>query len=145
MKINKVQNVNVEKIKGKENIDTDSIMFTELLTKKRDKQTLEKLNKLIEDIRSLGKDLVEKRTVDNLLRYKKMIREFKKEAMEYSLRLEKQGGFRRGGRTKILKIVKKVDEKLIQLTDEVLSKEKKGLNILKLVGEIEGLLIDIYT
>ena len=43
------------------------------------------------------------------------------------------------------KIIKKVDEKLLELADAVISKEQKGLKVLDLVGEIRGLLLDLYA
>ena len=45
----------------------------------------------------------------------------------------------------MFKIVKVIDEKLLDLTDEIIAKEKKGLDILKCVGEIQGLLVNIYA
>ena len=48
-------------------------------------------------------------------------------------------------RTKIYKIVKEVDKALIDLTNSVLDKEKNSLDILSRVGEIKGLLINMYT
>jgi len=76
---------------------------------------------------------------------KKLVKKFLEEAVQNGLQLEEQRGFNRRGRTKIYKIVKEVDSKLIDLTNTVLDKEKKGLDILNKVGEIKGLLINIYT
>jgi hypothetical protein len=145
LKVNKVQNFNIEKTKVNQNTNSDKLLFTELMAQKKDEKTIERLNKLINDIQKQGKALAEKRTVNELMRYKKMVKEFLDEAVEYGLSLEKRGGFRFGGRTRLLKIIKTVDKKLVEITDEIINREKKGLDILKLVGEIEGLLIDIYT
>jgi uncharacterized protein YaaR (DUF327 family) len=41
--------------------------------------------------------------------------------------------------------VKEVDTKLVDLTNDILQKEKNSLNLLKRVGEIQGLLINMYT
>ncbi|MER2259066.1 MAG: DUF327 family protein, partial [Priestia megaterium] len=35
--------------------------------------------------------------------------------------------------------------KLVDLTNDILQKEKDSLNLLKRVGEIQGLLINMYT
>lgn len=43
-----------------------------------------------------------------------------------------------------MSVVQVVDEKLVELTEEVMSKEKNSLNILGKIGEIKGLLINIY-
>ncbi|MES9803355.1 DUF327 family protein, partial [Priestia megaterium] len=42
-------------------------------------------------------------------------------------------------------LVKEVDTKLVDLTNDILQKEKDSLNLLKRVGEIQGLLINMYT
>ena len=60
-------------------------------------------------------------------------------------KLEEQRGLGWRGRTKVYKIVKEVDKKLIDLANTVLEKEQNGLDILGLVGEIKGLLVNIYT
>jgi len=45
----------------------------------------------------------------------------------------------------VYKLVKEVDTKLVDLTNDILQKEKDSLNLLKRVGEIQGLLINMYT
>jgi uncharacterized protein YaaR (DUF327 family) len=123
----------------------DSVVFQEMMNQKREDRQNERFNELLDHIDKQGKKLAEKQTIANLIDYKKMVKEFVSEAVDHGLKLEKQGGFRRGGRSKIFKIVKKIDEKLLDLTDEILDNEKKGLDVLSCVGEIQGLLINIYT
>ncbi|MTI46618.1 YaaR family protein [Sporosalibacterium faouarense] len=145
MKINRIERSSIEKIKSKDQTVSDKVSFKELMSEKRDQKTVERLTGLLNDIKDQGKILSEKRTVDNLMKYKKMVKEFMDEAVDHGLNLEKRGGFRRGGRSRILKIVSQVDKKLMEVTDAVIKDEKKGLNILRLTGEIEGLLINIYA
>jgi len=145
MKINRVDKSRVNNVKAKNNTYSEKVSFKELMSEKRDSKTVERLSQLLDDIKSQGKLLADKRTVDNLMKYKKMVKEFMDEAVEYGLKLDKRGGFRRGGRSRILKIVSQVDKKLLEVTDAVIKEEKKGLNILKLVGEVEGLLLNIYA
>lgn len=145
MKINRVERARVDKVQKKEQSTSDKVSFKELISDKRDQKTVERLNGLLNDIKDQGKVLSEKRTIDNLMKYKKMVKEFMDEAVEHGLNLEKRGGFRRGGRSRILKLVSQVDKKLLEVTDAVIKDEKKGLNLLKLTGEIQGLLINIYA
>lgn len=145
MDVQKVGKVGVDKIKGKKNTPTESISFQEVISKGRNQIVHDRLTKLVQEIEDQGKILAENQTVDHLRKYKKKVQEFLKDAVENGLQLEEQRGFNRRGRTKIYKIVKEVDSKLIDLTNTVLDKEKKGLDILGLVGEIQGLLINIYT
>ena len=145
MEVNRVSKTGLNRIQKKEDLVTESISFTEVMGTKRENLVYEKMTKMMSAIEDQGKVLAESRTVEDLKKYKKLVKEFMDGAVKNGLRLEEQRGFNRRGRTKVYKIVKEVDKKLIDLTNAVLEKEKKGINILNLVGEIKGLLINIYT
>lgn len=145
MEVQRVSRTNTDKIKNKENVPTESISFQEVISKNRQQAVYEKLSQMVEEIEGQGKKLSEHRTVDDLRKYKKMVKDFMDEAVNNALKLEEQSGFNRRGRTKVYKIVKEVDKKLLELTNTLLDKEKNGLDILQSVGEIQGLLINIYT
>lgn len=145
MEVQRVGKTDVNRIRKKEEVAAGSVSFTEVMEKKRENLVHEKMMRLMEDIEDQGKTLADSRTIEDLKKYKKLVKEFMEDAINNGLQLEQQRGFNRRGRTKVYKIVKEVDSKLIQLTNAVLDKEKKGLEILNLVGEIKGLLINIYT
>lgn len=145
MEVQRVSRTSTDKIKSKDNLPAESISFQEVISKNRQQAVYEKLSKLVEEIEGQGKKLSEHRTVDDLRRYKKMVKDFMDKAVNNALKLEEQSGFNRRGRTKVYKIVKEVDKKLVELTNTLLDKEKNGLDILQSVGEIQGLLINIYT
>ena len=133
------------RLQKKESIPAESISFTEVMGKKREEVLYAKMTKMMQDIEDQGKILSKSQTVEDLKKYKKLVKEFMEDAVNNGLKLEEQRGFNRRGRTKVYKIVKEVDNKLIDLTNAVLDKEKNGLNILNLVGEIKGLIINMYT
>src|SRR5690606_14339196 len=145
MEIQKVGRAGIDKVKGKNQVPQESISFQEVMAKGRQQTVYEKLQQMVVEIEEQGKTLAEHRTVDELRKYKKMVKEFMEEAVNNGLKLEEQRGFNRRGRTKVYKIVKEVDKKLIDLTNAVLDKERKGIDILNMVGEVKGLLINMYT
>lgn len=145
MEVNKVGRTGFDKIKPKHEVPSESISFSELMHKKREETRMEKINKLIQDIEDQGKLLAETSTVEELLKYKKLIKEFMDDAVKNGLAIEERRGFNRRGRTKIYKMITEVDKKLLELTDAVIKKEDKGLKVLDLVGEIKGLLINVYA
>ncbi|MFE8701667.1 YaaR family protein [Cytobacillus sp. FJAT-54145] len=145
MDVQKIGSLGLDSLKSKKHSVTESISFQEVMSKGRNHVIYEKLTKMVTEIEEQGKILAENRTVDQLRKYKKKVKEFMEEAVQNGLQLEEQRGFNRRGRTKVYKIVKEVDKKLIDLANTVLDKEKKGLDILDLVGEIKGMLINIYT
>jgi len=145
MEVPRVSKTGINRVQKKESVPTESISFSEVMGSKRENLVYEKMTKMMQDIEDQGKVLAESRTVDDLKKYKKLVKEFMQDAVNNGLKLEDQRGFNRRGRTKVYKIVKEVDKKLIDLTNAVLQKEQNGLNILNLVGEVKGLLINMYT
>lgn len=145
MEVNKVTRTTLDKTKAKPEIAKEKTSFTEVMASKRTDLVMAKLQKLMEDIEDQGSVLSESQTVDDLRRYKKLVREFLDESVKNALAIEERRGFNRRGRTKIYKVVAEVDKKLLELTDAVLQKQEKGLRILDLVGEIKGLLINVYA
>ncbi len=130
--------------KGKETSRT-SVSFTEIMDQRRHDKAYDRLTKMIEQIDDQGKVLSETRTVEELRKYKQLVKDFMKEAVDHGLNLEEKRGFNRRGRTKIYKVVEEVDRKLLELTNAVMEKEKKGIDILDKVGEIRGLLVNLYA
>ena len=145
MKVKNVGKVDTSKVKVNKAKDEATISFREVMGIRRDEMDAERLNRLIQDIDEQGKVLAQSLTVEDLKNYKKKVKEFVTEAVKYGLKVQQSRGFNRGGRMRMYKTVQKVDEKLLELADAVISKEEKGLKVLNLVGEIRGLLLDIYA
>lgn len=131
--------------KTKQEQVTSSVTFTEIINQRREEKAYERFTKMIEEIDHQGKLLAESRTVETLRKYKQLVKDFLEEAVEHGLKVEERRGFNRRGRTKLYKIVEEVDKKLIELTDAVLAQEKKRIDILDMVGEIQGLLVNVYA
>jgi uncharacterized protein len=148
VKIVEVQRINknsLSRLELKEAAAKESISFNSVIDQKRADLTLNALNKKMEDIENQGSKLVESKTIENLRKYKKLVKDFLNDAVKNGLDLQEQRGFNYRGSAKTYKLVKEVDKKLIDLTNVVLDKENDGLNLLGIVGEIKGMLINIYT
>lgn len=144
MKVKSVSSKGTAKSKSTGKVEKPSISFMEILATKEDDKARMMLEEALEEIEAKGKKLADNRTVEALLDYKKMVQGFIKEAVEYGLKLDEKRGFSRGGRGRILRTVSNIDKKLIELTDAILNQEKKSINILERVGEIQGLLVNLY-
>ena len=145
MKVRNIEKTNTEHIASRKAKDEASISFREVMSTRRDEMDVERLNRLMEDVDAQGKVLAQSMTVEDLRDYKKKVKEFLSEAVKYGLKIQQSRGFNRGGRMKIYKIVQKVDDKLLELTDAVINKQEKGIKVLSLIGEIRGLLLDVYA
>jgi uncharacterized protein YaaR (DUF327 family) len=145
MEVNRVERASLDKVKSKNNTTSEKISFSEVMQQKKDQLHMEKFHRLITDIEDQGKVLAQSQTVEDLREYKKLIKELVDDTIKYGLSLEERRGFNRRGRSKVYKIVEEVDKKVLELTNAVLDKQKTGLELLDMVGEIKGLLINIYT
>lgn len=145
MEVQKVSRATINRVEKKDDAPTESVSFTEVMHKKKRDVLFERFQTMAQEIEAQGKNLAESQTIEDLKKYKKLVKQFLDDAVKNGLQLEEQRGFSRGGRTRIYKIVKEVDKKLIDLTNAVLQKEQKGLDLLGLIGEIQGLIINIYT
>ncbi|MBF4695224.1 YaaR family protein [Fusibacter ferrireducens] len=119
------------------------ISFTEILAHKDYDQQKEALQKALDEIDRKGHALIENRTVESLFEYKKMIKDFIEETVHKGFEIRERRGFSRTGRNKVMRTVVEIDSKLTELTDLILKREHKEINILKKVGEIQGLLINL--
>lgn len=146
MEVNRIwKNTISNKIGSKTPEAKDSISFQSVMNKSQREQAMEELQTKIKEIEEQGEKLIEQRTVESLRKYKKMVKEFLRDAVNNGLELQEHFGFNQRGTTRIHKLVKQVDQKLIDLTNNVLQNEADSLTLLKNVGEIKGLLINIYT
>ena len=147
MKVGKITSTGTKKVSKslKSSQATAKISFKEMLDMAdEDQSQKEFLDKMLDDIKEKGKDLVEKRTVENLFEYKEMIKGFIEEAVNFGLKIEERKGMNRGSRGKILRVVAKIDEKLLELTDVIIGEEKSKIKILEKIGQIQGLLVNLY-
>lgn len=119
--------------------------FQQMVQTQDQKMQIQTLNRLIGDIEGAGRRLVRSRTFRELAKYKALVKRFVKEAVEYGLELKQSTSWNEYGQSRPLKTVETIDAKLVELSEEILNKEKSSLEILEMIGEIKGLLINLYT
>lgn len=147
MKVNRVSKTAPSKVKmaPRETEKVNKISFKELLDyAEDDHRQKEMLDEMMAAIEEKGKGLIESRTVESLFEYKDMVKGFVEEAVNYGLRIEERRGLSRSTRSKVLRVVSAVDQKLLELTDIIIAQEESKIKILQKVGEIQGLLVNIY-
>lgn len=119
------------------------ISFTEILAFKDYDRQKEALQEALDEIDRKGQALVENRTVENLYTYKALIKGFIEETVNEGFEIRERRGFSRTGRTKVMRTVAEIDAKLVELTNLIIKREHKELGVLKKVGEIQGLLVNL--
>lgn len=145
MRVEKVGTSTTKTPKIKETPPANSASFSSLLNDKKESEDRERLDQMMRKIKEKGEELVDSRSLDILVNYKKMVKEFVEQASSFAFQVVDRKGLSRMGRSKILKIVSQVDEALVKITDEFIKEERNKLNLLQKIGQLGGLLTDIYV
>lgn len=104
-----------------------------------------RLNSLMEDITMQGNRITKKMDVRDMKRYRSLIKEFMNEIVSRSHVFSRENFLDRRGRHRVYGIIKRVDETLDELAQELVKDEKDHIAILSKIGEIQGLILDIFT
>ena len=83
--------------------------------------------------------------VKDMRHYRGLVKEFLNEVVTRSHSFSRENFLDRRGRHRVYGIIRLVDENLDQLAQELMKDEKDNLAILNKIGEIRGLLLDIFT
>lgn len=140
MKINHDLNISREKfIKDSFSFNQNKSEFREILSSSSIKITYDQLQSYLVKIDEAGERLRKSRSFQDLARYKQLVKQLIQTAVDSGLALEKHPS-----QNRLFLLVETINGKLMELTDEVLYKERDNLRILALIGEIKGLLINLY-
>jgi uncharacterized protein YaaR (DUF327 family) len=99
----------------------------------------------LDAIHEIGQRLSKNMSLSDLKEYRQRIAEFLKMCISQGFCFKEEKFPARYGRSKILSIVKTVNQKLINLAEELLSENRDSLKVMALVDEIRGLLLDLYA
>lgn len=117
--------------------------FSSHLNKQASHNLDEMLQQMAQDIIKQGERLGEKVDIADLKAYKRLISEFLDESVRGFAKFSRENFMDRRGRHRIYTSVKKINENLEELTEEVLKTEKDHLRILGRIEDIRGLILDI--
>lgn len=118
--------------------------FGEMVVKQGTKLQSEQLTRLFGDISAAGDRVAKSRNLRELARFKMLIKRFLQEAVDYGLEMKQSHTWNRFGEGRRLKIVRTIDERLVELAEDLLNEEKETIDLLDKIGEIKGLLINLY-
>ena len=146
-KINRTGMENISPVQISRAVDRKAMKdtFKLKLNELEQEQIRTELKSLYDKIETQSIKLSDKLFIDDLIQYKKLIREFLNIAVNNSHVFFKENSLDRRGRHRIYSLVKKVDHELDELTKEFLDLENKRINILKKLNDIQGILMDIMT
>lgn len=107
--------------------------------------TKEKISKMLEDIGTLKDKMDFELTVENVMKYKKMIKSFLHFYVENALTTHDIMSRSNKGVPERMTIVKKVEEGIEDLDDtlSLLDTKSGHLDMLRRIGEINGMIVDL--
>ncbi len=119
--------------------------FSFTLDKIKNDNLSEKLNGLINQIGTTGKKLTEHMDLNDFKKYRSLIGEFMNEIVTNSHEFSRENFLDSRGRHRVYGIVKKVDDDLDDLAQELLKEESDRMKILEKTDDIQGLLLDLMV
>ncbi|MDB5085875.1 MAG: hypothetical protein JWN30_2761 [Bacilli bacterium] len=123
---------------------TQQPQFQEMIAASSAKLQKNQLDGLLKSIDQLGGQLAKQCNWQALMAYKDQIKQFLQTALRDGYRTEERTGRDRRGRTRLYKIVAQIDDLLAELTQMVLAEEKEHLVLLEKIGDLRGLLLNLY-
>ncbi|WLD93443.1 YaaR family protein [Alkalihalobacillus sp. AL-G] len=103
------------------------------------------LTALLTKVDQQGQRLLKSQTLGDLREYKRLVKRFVKETVDFGMHLKKSRSWNGHGHLETIHLVERIDEELLTLTDEMMNKETKAIDLLGRIGEIKGLLVNLYT
>lgn len=121
----------------------DSFKFI-LASNIQEAELSEKLSALMGEITAQGERISKKKDIRDMRKYRGLIKEFMNEIVNRSHQFSRENFLDRKGRHRVYGIIRLVDENLDALAQELCKDEKDNMAILAKIGEIRGLLLDIF-
>ncbi|MCM8824019.1 MAG: YaaR family protein [Candidatus Omnitrophica bacterium] len=147
MRVNRISTYRTDKkkesLKVKHNLENSD--FKKDLQTSLKEELRKKLSHLLKDIETQGENLINRRTLEDLEKYKSLVKNFLNTVVKNIYLLKEKVEFGPKGKQNVLVLVENIDKSLEELIKLVLNKETNKLKILEKLGEIKGLLIDLYS
>ena len=99
---------------------------------------------MMEEITMQGDKIKKKMDIRDMKHYRSLIKDFMNEVVNRSHEFSRENFLDRRGRHRVYGIIRRVDEALDELAQELVKEETDALSILSRIDEIRGLLLDIF-
>lgn len=125
-------------------IDSKQTAFSDTLRVTENDRRRQACDELLRQIDSVSESLKKAPTPSDIKKYRRLVAAFIREAMNQTYELNEETHWDRSGNRKSYLIVKKINQALEELTDEVMQREKKQIDLVAKLDEIRGMLLDLY-
>ena len=144
IKVNQItQPQMVEQTKAQ--VPTDGTFKFTLASQIEESSLQDRLTSMMEQITMQGERLSKHRDVKDMRKYRGLIKDFMNEVVSRSHEFSRENFLDRRGRHRVYGIIRLVNQTLDDLAKELVKDEQDNITILGKIGEIRGLLLDIFT
>lgn len=143
IKVNQIMEPNMVSETSKVTQTDDSFKFM-LASHISENDLQEKLTGLMTEIAAQGEKIGKKKDIRDMRKYRSLIKEFMNEIVNRSHEFSRENFLDRKGRHRVYGIIRLVDSTLDELAQELCKDEKDNMAVLAKIGEIRGLLLDIF-
>lgn len=141
MKVDGISGKNIHTKSSIKEKKVEGSKFSTMLDLENKEQTEQELKKMLDDIEIIGKRLASTRSLKDAKEYKQKIQKYLSFVVKNAYKLKKEPGpFNYGIHIKI----EVINEKLDEMTKELINKEKDNIDIADKIEEIRGLIVDVY-
>ncbi|MBD5137236.1 MAG: YaaR family protein [Lachnospiraceae bacterium] len=144
MRVNEAVQVTQSETRKQVAQQNDNFKFM-LASNIEEKDLQAKISAMIGEISDFGKRISKKTDIRDMKYYRGLIKEFLNEIVYRSHSFSRENFLDRKGRHRVYGIIRLIDKNLDELAQELIKDEKDNIKILNLVGDIEGMLLDILT
>lgn len=116
-----------------------------LMSKISEEDLQARLGSLMEEITEQGERIAKKKDIKDMRKYRSLIKDFMNEIISRSHSFSRENFLDRRGRHRVYGIIRLVDENLDELAQELMKEQKDNITILQKIGDIRGLILDIFT
>lgn len=124
---------------------TDGTFKFTLVSHIEEQELQARLTSLMEEITMQGEKISKKKDIKDMKKYRGLIKDFLNEIVNRSHSFSRENFLDRKGRHRVYGIIRLIDENLDELAQELVKDEQDNIAILNKIGEIRGLLLDIFT
>lgn len=118
--------------------------FSDTLNDSEVERRRQACDRILKQIEAEGEELKKAPSPEGVKRYRKLVAAFMKEALSQSYQLNQENHWDHAGNRKTFVTVKKINQALEEMTDAVVHREKRQIDLVAKLDEIRGLLIDLY-
>ena len=144
MKVNDISQVN-QIPEATKTVQGDGTFKFTLASAITDAELQSKVDAMLQDITLQGKRIAEHMDIRDMKTYRTLVKDLLNEVVYRSHKFSRENFLDRKGRHRVYGIIRLIDENLDELASELIKDEMDHLAILSKIGEIEGLLLDIFT